>query len=364
MEVFMNFQTRTWLSRGVKGYSDQRLYEKIAIVFFLWVTILFNVSPSCAASRYIGEIEETPIKYYQSNGYYTSKVGFDRCINSSVKNLTVTTPCKNQNPLGTCVSFACVACGEYYYPHETFSEAEFTVLAETMIDGEDCKSGLFLGNALSLAKDYGFVSSERLGYSEYLKYVARKNKIDVSQRDWKEQLGNIDDEDKADICSPDYNTTMREIGKSLKLYGDHRDYTSYTIEGIYPIHHVSSANLKDSISYGGRRVYKESGSIGSPLNADIESVKGALCQGYPVATALRVFDDCWKDSGKITMPDIERNKDIGSHAVVITGFNNTKKVFNIKNSWGTDRGINGFYEAPYDYIRQYSIELTAVIKRS
>ena len=351
----MNFQTRTWLFRGTQDYSYQRLYKKIAIVFFVLFTILFNASPSCASSRYIGEIEETPI------GYYKSKAEFSYCINSSAENLTVT-PCKDQNPSGACVSFACVACGEYYYPHKTFSEAEFTILAETTIDGEDCKSGLFLGNALSLAKDYGFVTSGRLGYSEYLKYVARKNGIDPFAADWKEQLGNIDD--KADICSSDYNTTMREIGKSLRLYGDYRDYTSYKIEGIYPIHHVSSASLRDSISYGARRIYKESGSIGSPLNADIESVKGALCKGYPVATALRVFDDCWKDSGKITMPKIERDKDIGSHAVVITGFDNTKKVFTIKNSWGADRGINGFYEAPYDYIRQYSIELTVVGKRS
>lgn len=107
-------------------------------------------------------------------------------------------------------------------------------------------------------------------------------------------------------------------------------------------------------------MYKETGSIGNPLDADIQSVKKALCKGYPVATALRYFDGCWMDSGKISIPNIETDKDSGSHAVVITGFNDTKQVFNIKNSWGRNLGNDGFYEAPYDYIKKYSLELIAI----
>ena len=332
------------------------------------IFLIFSVTLLSAWNVYgvsgVISLEETPLGYYEQGYSFTIKK------KSGELNMT---PAKNQDPLGTCVSFTASSCCEYYHPNKRFSEAEFTVLAETQIPttiAQDCKSGLFLGNALSTASKMGFIEEERLSYEDYLKYVSTKNGINTQLWSWKNTLRQKKLED-VDICVfGNYNRTMIEMGSSLRLYGTTKDITGYRFGNIYPIHHVSKQSLAIALDTDAEEIDVPSGTMGKPLAADIKSATGALSQGFPVAAALNVYENCWdsdvisSNNNTIKMP-IEGNENYslrGSHAIVLTGFNEYTKMFELKNSWGRTWGKDGFSYIPYDYVSWYSTELIAVDK--
>lgn len=276
------------------------------------------------------------------------------------------TPAKDQDPLGTCTSFAVSACGEHFSRTKRFSEAEFTVLAETQLPTADCKPGLHLGKALEVARTLGFVEEDKLPYDNYLRYVAWKNQV---------LLGQLKDKTSLDICRRDssratrrynpkdsYNNTMREMKVDLQLSGTMQD-VGYRLPPISPLHHVSRGSLALATRSG--RIEEEAGSIGLPTRANIESVKQALYRGCPVAAALPVFSGCWEPDAVarnnycVLFPG-SKSKHVGFHAVVLTGFDEDRSLFAIKNSWGRTWGKDGFAFIPYNYVEVYATELVAV----
>lgn len=84
---------------------------------------------------------------------------------------------------------------------------------------------------------------------------------------------------------------------------------------------------------------------------DIESV---LFSGYPVVFGMAVYEGLEseeiKKTGILPMPDLENEKSLGGHAVMIVGYNRPKRKFKIRNSWSADWGIKGHFWADYDYI--------------
>jgi len=41
---------------------------------------------------------------------------------------------------------------------------------------------------------------------------------------------------------------------------------------------------------------------------------------------------------------------LGGHAVLAIGYSDAKKLFIVRNSWGTDWGIQGYFMMPYEYL--------------
>ncbi|MBP6950898.1 MAG: C1 family peptidase [Alphaproteobacteria bacterium] len=329
--------------------KENKLYFLILLIGLLlfYSSELFGEFP---------DLEETPLGFYTRSSRPTISPK-----KLPKKYLLKTTPVKNQDPLGTCTSFAASACGEHYH-RKLFSEGEFTVLAETHLPpsaGGDCKPGLYLGHALNVAQKYGFVDEQRLPYESYLSYVAQKNNIDPRSKDWKNKLRR---DDQPIICkkvnartSPKtaYNATMIEIGADLQLLGTSEDY-GYLLPRTSVIHHISKKCLGHTLL--GEQTQEPC--IGIPAQADIEWVKYELAKSHPVAMAVSVFEGCWTTS-TISMPNV-RSKYIGSHAVVLTGFDDITKRFTLKNSWGEKWGKFGFGDISYDYVKLYSTELVAV----
>jgi C1A family cysteine protease len=50
------------------------------------------------------------------------------------------------------------------------------------------------------------------------------------------------------------------------------------------------------------------------------------------------------------MPNIETEKLLGGHAVMAVMYDDIKKVFGCRNSWGDKWGDKGYFYLPYDFI--------------
>ena len=94
------------------------------------------------------------------------------------------------------------------------------------------------------------------------------------------------------------------------------------------------------------------------VSQDIQSIKTALASGYPIVFGFTVFSGFESDevakSGLLNMPtSIEEN--LGGHAVLCVGYDDSTQRVLVRNSWGADWGTNGYFTMPYQYISDPSL---------
>ena len=84
------------------------------------------------------------------------------------------------------------------------------------------------------------------------------------------------------------------------------------------------------------------------------SMKGCLVNGFPFVVGIQVFSsfetEVVTNTGYIPMPNIQTEQLLGGHAVICLGYNDTKGVWIMKNSWGSSWGDNGYFYLPYNYL--------------
>jgi C1A family cysteine protease len=82
-----------------------------------------------------------------------------------------------------------------------------------------------------------------------------------------------------------------------------------------------------------------------------DHVKAALNSGYPVIMGFSVFDSFESDNvantGILPMPRHTESQ-VGGHCVVIVGFDDSKRSFLVRNSWGTNWGCHPDGSVPKD----------------
>lgn len=321
----------------------------------LLVSLFIALSTQAFAQKNATDLQPTPLGFYE-NPIFTRAVApvLDSRIRSPQPSaLARFTRVKDQNPLGTCVSFAVTGCAERWYPKKSFSEAEFTILIESTLpkrDYGDCKAGAFLGKALEVARDYGFVEEERLPYIPYVDYVAKKNH--TTRR-------GLYDFPRPDICvklynaRKSYNTTMQALQNPLQLTGTQSDRTRFRLTHLEVLHHA----------YPQKR-----GGIGQYGMTNLALIKDRLSSGYDVPIAIDTFEGCWSSSTVtakhpvIETPDLDHKVKTGAHAVILRGYDDRRNAFLIQNSWGTSWGKGGTAYLPYTYAQRHITEAVAVSK--
>ena len=89
--------------------------------------------------------------------------------------------------------------------------------------------------------------------------------------------------------------------------------------------------------------------------ADFNGCIDALTNGYPVVIGFYVYESFMSATvartGKMPYPNTKREKLLGGHAVLLVGYDKTKKVFIVRNSWGTTWGDKGYFYMPFDVIK-------------
>ncbi len=85
-----------------------------------------------------------------------------------------------------------------------------------------------------------------------------------------------------------------------------------------------------------------------------DQLKGCLAEGFPFVFGFTVYESFYSQevaqTGIMPMPQYKLEKVLGGHCVMAVGYDDSKNAFIIRNSWGKNWGIQGYFYMPYAYI--------------
>lgn len=85
-------------------------------------------------------------------------------------------------------------------------------------------------------------------------------------------------------------------------------------------------------------------------------MKGCLASGYPFVIGITVYSSF--ESAQVTKTGIvpmpaHGEKQLGGHAILVVGYDDTHQRYICMNSWGTHWGMQGFFTIPYSYFTSH-----------
>lgn len=87
---------------------------------------------------------------------------------------------------------------------------------------------------------------------------------------------------------------------------------------------------------------------------DLDKMRQCLSDGYPIVFGLKLTEQFFFPpyDGFIPTPDPNdpQSAEHGLHAMLIVGYNDRQRVFIVRNSWGSDWGVDGYCYLSYDYV--------------
>ena len=88
---------------------------------------------------------------------------------------------------------------------------------------------------------------------------------------------------------------------------------------------------------------------------NLEGFIDSLSNGFPIIMGFNVYTSFMSASvartGNMPYPNTKREKLLGGHAVLLVGYNKTRKVFIVRNSWGESWGDRGYFYMPFDIVK-------------
>jgi len=87
-------------------------------------------------------------------------------------------------------------------------------------------------------------------------------------------------------------------------------------------------------------------------------LKGCLALGYPYVFGFTVYSSFMTEqvaqTGIMPMPSADDSVE-GGHAVMAVGYDDSKQVYIIRNSWGDGWGDKGYFYMPYAYMQNTNL---------
>ncbi len=84
----------------------------------------------------------------------------------------------------------------------------------------------------------------------------------------------------------------------------------------------------------------------------LQEMKQCLAEGFPFVFGFTVYESFESatvaKTGKLNLPK-PTEKNVGGHAICAVGYDDATKRLLIRNSWGADWGLKGYFTMPYDY---------------
>jgi len=89
------------------------------------------------------------------------------------------------------------------------------------------------------------------------------------------------------------------------------------------------------------------------LSHNLNQMKGCLADGYPFVFGFTVYESFESQTvaqtGHAPMPQ-HNEQVLGGHAVLAVGYDDSHQWFLVRNSWGTQWGMHGYFTLPYAYL--------------
>lgn len=179
-----------------------------------------------------------------------------------------------------------------------------------------------------------------VGVAEYMTNLSKKTYTDLSRLFLYKVTRNLMGK------TGDTGASIRACMHALRTLGT-------CPEGFYPYNIEDFDEEPPILAYALAQNYKavtyyRLGDTGDDL---VQAVKELISQGTPVVCGVKVFTGYFKDSGNVYYPDDLSSTSSGWHAIILMGYDEAKKMFKFRNSWGTDWGKNGYGWLSYDYIK-------------
>lgn len=244
------------------------------------------------------------------------------------------------------------------------------------------------GNGISRKLDFDYQRAERLQslrhHSRTLSTMALAAKADL-----REKCSAVGDQGKLGAC------TAWAMGRGLREYIENKNGDKYTqLSPLYfyykerelggTINEDSGSTITDGMS-----VLKDTGiapevdwpydpakfatkpstkaekdaaefKVNTTRALDgLTDIKTELAKGNPVAFGFKVYKSFMSKPVASTgiMPVPKSGEQVlGGHAVLAVGYDDSKKVLIVRNSWGAGWGDKGYFYMPYEVVEKYSMD--------
>lgn len=148
----------------------------------------------------------------------------------------------------------------------------------------------------------------------------------------------------------DSGASLRDLCRALNIYGVCEEtYMPYGPSTLYTS--PSSVALSNAIKYK-IKTYQRLTSLN-----DIKTYLANHQQ--PVVIGMEVYESMESQTvsqtGILPMPS-NYEELLGGHAVLVVGYNDTKQMLTVRNSWGANWGDKGYFYMPYNYFKNYTFD--------
>jgi C1A family cysteine protease len=90
------------------------------------------------------------------------------------------------------------------------------------------------------------------------------------------------------------------------------------------------------------------------VDQNLLEMKKCLKDGFAISFGMMLFDSFMSTevarTGKVPIPDFDKEQRIGGHAMTIIGYNDADETFTVVNSWGKAWGDGGSCHIPYSLV--------------